>query len=74
MTGPNRLPRFVCPIPYLHLGYLLLGSALHGFGIMIHLNLIMYYYHLLLLIYLLCMIRSLCLIGTWRTNRENSEP
>jgi hypothetical protein len=40
MTGPNRLPRFVCPIPYLHLGYLLLGSALHGFGIMIHLNLI----------------------------------
>jgi hypothetical protein len=30
------------------------------------------YYDLLLSIYLLCMIRPPCLIGTWRTSRENN--
>jgi hypothetical protein len=40
------------------------------FGLMLHMN----YDHALslLLDYLLFMIRSFLLIGTWRTNRENS--
>jgi hypothetical protein len=72
LMGPNRVLRIDYHIPCLYLEILIIGLVfycLHGFGLMLNIN---FDHALLLLALFLCMIRSFCLIETWKTIQKNS--